>query len=708
MKKIVLLISVLIIGISLTLFAKKVDIKDARLAGKNFYFERVNIHGDIPYKSLTIAEEFIEKDGVEPLYYIFNFEDKGFIIVSADDACTPILGYSFESSYRRDNQSDGFLWLMDNFKKEIIYVRQNDLLPDESITHAWERLSVTDPNQLENPRTITDVAPLISNDWNQDFPYNALCPEDEASGGTYNGRVPVGCVATSMTQIMYYWRYPKQGQGSHCNVHSQPYGQQCADFGATTYDWDGMAEKPTKECNPVAILSWHGGIAVDMEYAPDGSGAYTSDVPDALINYFKYSTSCHYQNRPSGSSTTWKNTMKQNLDNKLPLQYCGRGPGGGHAWVCDGYQANDFFHFNFGWGGQSNGYYTIDNINPGGYTFNQNQGAVFDIKPDPAYYPYNCNGNVSDTSYDFGTFEDGSGPIADYQANSNCSWLIGADDSLSSVTLSFVRFNTLAGDEVKVYDGVDASAPMIGNFSGSTVPSPLTSTGPYMFVTFNTDGSGSAPGWLASFTGNLVPFCESLTTLTDPTGNISDGSDRFDYRNSSNCKWKIQPDNATSVMLSFSDFNTEQTTDKLQIYDLGTGSLLATYSGDYPDPPASVTASSGQMMLIWSTNKTIRGIGWDASYTITVGTDEKELFNTLTIFPNPVNDKINISFQIGEPQNIRLELLSLTGNTVFTEQLNYFKGEYQKTLNVSSFAKGIYFLRLTGDSGITIKKIIVQ
>jgi len=180
MKKIVLLISVLIIGISLTLFAKKVDIKDARLAGKNFYFERVNIHGDIPYKSLTIAEEFIEKDGVEPLYYIFNFEDKGFIIVSADDACTPILGYSFESSYRRDNQSDGFLWLMDNFKKEIIYVRQNDLLPDESITHAWERLSVTDPNQLENPRTITDVAPLISNDWNQDFPYNALCPEDEA------------------------------------------------------------------------------------------------------------------------------------------------------------------------------------------------------------------------------------------------------------------------------------------------------------------------------------------------------------------------------------------------------------------------------------------------------------------------------------------------------------------------------------------------
>jgi len=707
MKKLVLLISILIIGISITSLAKKVDIKDARLAGKNFYFERVNIHGDIPYNSLTVAEEFIEKDGAEPMFYIFNFKDKGFIIVSAEDACTPILGYSFESSYRFDNHSDAFLSMIDKFRREINYVRHNNLLPDETIIQTWERLSVTDSNQLENPRAILDVAPLISNDWNQDFPYNAMCPEDPASGGTYNGHVPVGCTATSMTQIMYYWRYPKNGQGYHCSTHTE-YGPQCADFANTIYDWDGMAEKPTKECDPVAILSWHGGIGVDMDWAPDGSGAQCSKVPIALKNYFKYAATCYFQNRPPGSSTAWKNKMKQNLDSKLPLQYSGFSPTVGHAFVCDGYQANDFFHFNFGWGGQDNGYYTIDNINPGGYTFNDDQAAVFDIMPDPAYYPYNCTGNINDTTYDFGTVEDGSGPVADYQPNANCSWLIGANDSLNNVTLSFVRFNTLAGDEVKVYDGIDASAPLIANFSGTTVPSPVTSTGPKMFVTFITDASGSAPGWLASYNGNVIPFCETLTILTDPVGNISDGSADFSYRNSTNCKWKILPENATSVTLTFSYFNSEAVADKLQIYDLGTETLLTTYSGNYPDPPASVTATSGQMFLIWSTDKTIRGEGWDASYTITVGTGEKELFNTLTIFPNPANDKVIIAFNIGEIQNIKLELLSLTGNTLMTEHLKNFKGNYQKSLDVTSFAKGIYFLRLTGDSGITIKKIIVQ
>jgi len=707
MKKFIILISIMIIGITVSSFARMVDIKDARLAGKNFYFERVNIHGGMPYNSLTIVEEFIEKDGSEPLCYIFNFKEKGFIIVSAEDACTPVLGYSFESSYKTENQPEAFLWIMNNFRNEISYVRQNNLLPDETIIHSWERLSTTDPGQLENLRSVTDVEPLISNDWNQDFPYNALCPEDPASGGTYNGHVPVGCVATSMTQIMYYWRYPEQGQGYHCSTHTE-YGPQCADFGATIYDWDGMAEKPTKECDPVAILSWHGGIAVDMDWGPDGSGAYCSDVPHAMETYFKYSTACYYQNRPPGSSTTWKNKMKQNLDSKLPLQYSGHGAGGGHAWVCDGYQANDYFHFNFGWGGQSNGYYTIDNINPGGYTFNNNQGAVFDIMPDPAQYPYNCTGNVDDTTYNFGTIEDGSGPVADYQPNANCSWLIGANDSLANITLSFVRFNTLAGDEVKVYDGTDASAPLIGNFSGSTVPSPVTSTGPKIFVTFITDGSGSAPGWLASYNGNVIPFCESLTTLVDPAGNISDGSNNFSYRNSTNCKWKILPENATSVTLTFSYFNSEEDVDKLQVYDLGTGTLLTTYSGEYPDPPPLVTANSGQMFMIWSTDKTIRGEGWDASYTITVGTEEKELFNTLTIFPNPANDKVVISFNGGEPQNIKLELLSLTGNTLLTEHLHYLKGDFQKTLDVNSFSKGIYYLRLTGDSGISVKKLIVQ
>ncbi len=708
MKKLLLSLFILVLGISFFASAMTVDVENARLAGKNFYFERINSRTQVPYQDLSITGEIVEKDGTVPIYYIFNFNEKGFIIVSGEDACTPILGYSFETSFDPANLPDALRSLLDKFKREILYVRQNNFPPDEAITSSWQRLSVNDPSQLKVLRGVTEVLPLISNNWNQDFPYNALCPEDAAAGGSYNGRVPVGCTATSMTQIMYYWRYPLQGQGYHCDIHTQPYGPQCANFGTTYYEWDGMAEQPNKETNPLAILSWHGGISVNMDYAPDGSGAQCSQVPTALKNYFKYASSAYFQNRPAGSSTTWKNTMKADLDNSLPLQYSGFGPGAGHAFVCDGYQANDYFHFNFGWAGQGNGYYTIDNINPSGSTFNDDQGAVFQIKPNPAYYPYSCNGNVNETTYNFGTFEDGSGPVSEYQNNLNCSWILGADDSVSTVTLSFVRFNTLAGDEVKVYDGVDASAPLLATFSGSAVPSSVASTGNKMFVTFITDGSGTAPGWLASYQEQEIPFCDNLTVLEDYTGSFTDGSERFEYRNSTNCKWKIQPPNAASLTVSFSYFNSEETADKLQVYDLGLGTLLATYSGNYTAPPAPITSSTGKMMLIWNSDKTIRGEGWAASYTTIVGTEEKELFNGLSIFPNPGSDLVNLSFTIGEPQNIRLELLSMTGKTVFTENLQYFKGDYTRAIDVSSLAKGLYTLRLTGDTSTSTRKIIVQ
>ena len=148
MKKIYLSLFILILAISFNAAAKSVSVKDARLAGKNFYYERVNSHTQVSYQDLSITGEFVEKDGTEPLFYIFNFNEKGFIIVSAEDACMPILGYSFETSYTPDNQSDAFLSLLDRFKREIVYVRQGNHPPDETITSSWQKLSATDPTQF--------------------------------------------------------------------------------------------------------------------------------------------------------------------------------------------------------------------------------------------------------------------------------------------------------------------------------------------------------------------------------------------------------------------------------------------------------------------------------------------------------------------------------------------------------------------------------
>ncbi len=500
----------------------------ARLAAKNLYYEQVNRHDAVPYESIAVTSEFIEKYNDQPVYYVFNINyNKGFVIVAADYGCYPILGFSFETSYSAENQAEGFIYWMNNRKQEIADNIQNNLQADENSAAEWQRLLSTDVNQLKkDARAVLDVAPLITSFWDQGFPYNAMCPA-EPDCGAFGGHVTVGCVATAMVQIMYYWRWPNQGQGSHTDSHTN-YGTLYADFGNTTYDWNGMNNAPNKECDPVALISYHAGISINMYYNIDGqcsSGAYTSTVPIALKNYFKYASTCQSVQKQYYTTVDWNNLLQTDLIAGLPVQYGGSGSGGGHSWVCDGYMATNYYHMNWGWSGSYNGYFYLNNLNPGGYTFNSNQEAVVHIAPDPALYPTYCTGQTDVKTYNFGTIEDGSGPVADYQNNANCSWLIAPDDSIQTVTLTFGRFDVATSDEVKIYDGSSASAPLLGSYSGSTAPPQTTSTGPALFVTFTSDGSGTAPGFLASYTTSTAAFCQSSTTLTEPSGDISDGSE---------------------------------------------------------------------------------------------------------------------------------------------------------------------------------------
>ncbi|HTX87774.1 MAG TPA: C10 family peptidase [Bacteroidales bacterium] len=708
MKKIILLLVLFLGGISFSALAKIVEIRDAKLAGKNFYYEQINRQNSVPYSSLAIVEEFVVSSANVPDYYVFNFRDKGFIIVSAEDAAHPVLGYSFDNSYSPDNLPENFIGWMDHYKQEIDYIRSNNLPSSPENQGEWAHLLTANSNDLSPMRGTTDVAPLLTCDFDQTFPYNELCPADPASPGGYEGHVPVGCVATAMAQIMYYWRYPHQGSGYHCISPTPPeYGPQCADFANTIYDWDGINDQPGKECLPVATVSYQAGVAVDMDYSPEGSGANMQKVPNALMTYFRYASGVSFNIKDNYSSSTWSGMLRTDLDAGQPLEYSGYPvTGAGHAWVCDGYQGTDYFHFNFGWSGSANGYYYLDNINPSGYDFSNDQVAILHIKPDPANYPTYCSGQTNESTYDFGSFEDGSGPIQDYQNNSNCSWLIAPDDSVHTVTLSFSRFNTDAADVVTVYDGDNTSAPVLGTFSGSGTPSAVTSTGAKMLVTFTSNGSTTAPGFLANYSTNLYNFCMASSTLTDPTGDLSDGSGRLMYRNGSSCRWYIKPTNAATVTLNFNSFDTEQDNDKVNVMDLGSGTQLGLFSGN--SIPPSVTANSGMMLVIWSSNKSIRGNGWDASYTITVGTDDQKSFNDLTVYPNPVNDLLTIRFTMADLQNVKIEMLSLNGGTLYQEQVSNVKGNFEKSLDLSSWTKGIYLLRLTSDKGIVTRKIVVE
>ena len=172
--------------------------------------------------------------------------------------------------------------------------------------------------------------------------------------------------------------------------------------------------------------------------------------------------------------------------------------------------------------------------------------------------------------------------------------------------------------------------------------------------------------------------------------------------------FKLLPTNAATITFTLDNFSSELTKDKLQVYDSQSNQLLATYTGEYSTLPAPVTSPSGKMMLVWQTNSTVRGNGWNGSYSITVGKEEERIFEQLNVYPNPVSNKLSVTFEITNPQNITIELHAMKGERIFSDLTSNFSGSFEKSFDVSNLAKGIYILRITGDQGISTRKIVVE
>ena len=652
-------------------FAKKVEINEAKQVAFNFYLEH-SPNNIIP-KSLYITEDYtISKESIE-MYYVFNFNLNGFVIVAADNSVHPILGYSFKNGYTDKNISPEFAFWMNNYTDQIYYVINNNLLSSSEIDAEWSHLD-TFAESFISEKEINTVAPLLQSTWDQGHCYNILCPVDQVGSG---GHVWAGCVATAMGQVMYYYRYPQQGQGSHSYYSS--YGYLSADFASTTYDWNAMSNYCMNNNLEIPKLLYHLGISVDMNYSPDGSGAYMDDAANSLVDYFKYSSSIETGYKNNFSESQWATLLKNELDNNRPILYAGYQPNyaSGHAFVCDGYQGTDFFHFNWGWSGYYDGYYFLNNLNPG-YNFTIGQMAIYNVYP-ASNYPDFCTGSMNLTS-EAGTIEDGSGPN-NYQNNSDCSWLI-APVGAEHVDLSFIYINTEAtNDVIVVYDGSNASSPILGTFSGNILPSSISSTGPTMYIRFISNGSINSSGWMVSYSTTYPIFCSGLTTLTAPSGTFSDGSGIDNYSNGSSCRWSLKPNNASSVTLHFTEFNTEAVYDKIRIIDPISSITLATYSGG--SIPEDVTSNSGEIYMIFSTNSNNTAEGWTANYTSTpLDVNNIDLNNDITVFPNPAHDNLNISFNLKDKQDVEIIFYDITGKVVFASLITIF-GAFDKNIDTS-------------------------
>jgi len=381
------------------LSAKDVDVNYAKQVAKNFYLQNSSETTEV---SLQLAYECKMPAGVgsvlddKPVYYVFNVNSSaGFVIVSGDDLTEPVLGYSTTGKFDEAHLNPAATKWMDNYKKQIVYVKENVHQTTDLVSQKWLKYFNNVPVVVKSSRGTQAVNPLCQTQWNQAPNENGMCPYS----AQYGERCVTGCVATAMAQVMKFWNYPAQGVGNH-SYNDQNFGTQSANFGNTTYNWAGMPNTLSSANANVATLMYHCGVAVEMHYgvgATGGSSAYvvSSQSPVQACAEYAYKTYFGYDPasmqgivRDNYSDQQWVSTLKGELDAGRPIQYAGFGQGGGHTWVCDGYDQNDFFHQNWGWGGNSDGFFSLNNLDPsslgaGGGTggFNSGQQAVIGIKP---------------------------------------------------------------------------------------------------------------------------------------------------------------------------------------------------------------------------------------------------------------------------------------------------------------------------------------
>lgn len=279
--------------------------------------------------------------------YVFNTEN-GYLIVSADDCYTPLLGYSESGTIDNDNLPPQLQYLLDFYAEAISAKAKNET--EQNVIRPSARPAKIHPA----------VEPFIKTKWNQDDPYNQLCPQ-------LNGeRSVTGCVATAMAQAMKYYEWPKQGNGSHS--YSWNGKNLSVNFANTTYYWDEMlpvydSSASLRQNLAVAVLMYHCGVSVDMNYSPNWSGASSLLIAPALYDYFGYDKSMATLNRFAYTDEEWDAKVYNEVASGRPVLYCGDSKAGAHQFIADGYN-DGYYHFNWGWGGSSDGYFLLGALDP--------------------------------------------------------------------------------------------------------------------------------------------------------------------------------------------------------------------------------------------------------------------------------------------------------------------------------------------------------
>ena len=381
MKKRIYLFLVCLVA-TLTVSADPITREQAQLKAERYLQDKPGSRRLAPItnsRKLAPSYKRVVSPTTTELYYVFNRgENQGFVIVAGDDKIDGVLGYTDNGEFDYENLPCNMRYWLDKHAEYVASLQSaSDAQPVMASSHPA-------------------IEPMIKTKWNQGDPYNQECPM------YFNlGRSVTGCVATAMAQIMYFQREKSVretqaampayiGRANHetfgqLHVEGIPANQ--------PIDWDNMLETYSSgataiQKKAVAQLMHYCGVSVYMDYTNSSSGAYSSDVPEALKHYFGYGSAPKYVDASNYNDDTWDALLYRELTQGRPFYISGNDGEGGHAFVGDGYK-DGCFHINWGWGGGGpDGYYALNKMlpgsqgiggNSGGYS--QGQGAVINFEP---------------------------------------------------------------------------------------------------------------------------------------------------------------------------------------------------------------------------------------------------------------------------------------------------------------------------------------
>ena len=367
--------------------AKKVEPDKAEQLARNYVQSKQKLRAtsdvQLKYTATSKANSFRAHDKAQDIvyYYVFDVNNNdGFVIVSGDDVVRPVLGYSEHGSYDANNLPPNFAYWMGYLQSQIEYAQKHNLTQSEIIKNKWDSYLSGNISYSTNA-----VEPLIKTKWDQGAPYNLFCP-------IINGTpAPAGCVATTMAQIMKYYNFPVQGSGkSPAYITISGIDMPSISF-EQNYDWMDMLDTYTgsetpQQQNAVATLMYQIGLSFQMQYGIQTqysnfeSAASSEYITNALITNFGYDKKMQLKYRKDYSDIKWEALLRAQIDAGLPVYYAGNGIGN-HAFVCDGYDNENKFHFNWGWSGAFDGYFATTVLEPGNYVYNYDQRIITDIEP---------------------------------------------------------------------------------------------------------------------------------------------------------------------------------------------------------------------------------------------------------------------------------------------------------------------------------------